>query len=84
MTDVEISIMVKNMAREMVKEMRASVKNAAYRPPFKAEYFDKKTHKWIVAADGLTDEQARAKRKELNATHGSANVRLRDRPITLR
>ena len=28
MTDIEIGIMVKNMAREMVSEMSASVKNA--------------------------------------------------------
>lgn len=28
MTDIEIGIMVKNMAREMVSEMRASAKNA--------------------------------------------------------
>ncbi|HNX82621.1 MAG TPA: hypothetical protein PKL77_10815 [Candidatus Omnitrophota bacterium] len=28
MTDIEIGIMVKNMAREMVGEMRASAKNA--------------------------------------------------------
>ena len=30
MTDIEIGIMVKNMAREMVGEMRASAKNAGF------------------------------------------------------